>query len=125
MLWVRWPRQVASKGLPLLGVVLLRKREKMEPQWSHCRRETHPYYDLQVKVLRARNIQGKDLLSKADCYVQLWLPTASPTRAQTTVIDNCSDPEIHKSWRWSLFWRTVRCLRPKSSPMESWWLSPV
>nr|KAF6501950.1 phospholipase A2 group IVF [Molossus molossus] len=125
MLWALWPRWLACKELPLLGVVLLRKREKREPQWSHCRRETHPYYDLQVKVLRARNIQGTDLLSKADCYVKLWLPTASPSCAQTRVIDNCSNPEIHKSCRWSLFWRTARCLHLKSSPMVSWWLSPV
>lgn len=37
MLWALWPRGLASKGLPLLGVVLLRKREKRGPQWSHCR----------------------------------------------------------------------------------------
>uniref|UniRef100_G1NTR9 Phospholipase A2 n=1 Tax=Myotis lucifugus TaxID=59463 RepID=G1NTR9_MYOLU len=102
MLWAPWPRGLASKGLPLLGVVLLRKREKRGPQWSHCRRETHPYYDLQVKVLRARNIQGKDLLSKADCYVQLWLPTASPSRAQTKVIDNCSDPEWNETFHYQI-----------------------
>ncbi|XP_070280753.1 cytosolic phospholipase A2 zeta isoform X1 [Myotis yumanensis] len=102
MLWALWPRGLASKGLPLLGVVLLRKREKRGPQWSHCRRETHPYYDLQVKVLRARNIQGKDLLSKADCYVQLWLPTASPSRAQTKVIDNCSDPEWNETFHYQI-----------------------
>ncbi|XP_008141445.2 cytosolic phospholipase A2 zeta [Eptesicus fuscus] len=102
MLWALWPRGLASQGLPLLGVVLLRKREKKGPQWSHCRRETHPYYDLQVKVLRARNIQGKDLLSKADCYVQLWLPTASPTRAQTKVIDNCSDPEWNETFHYQI-----------------------
>ncbi|XP_054421088.1 cytosolic phospholipase A2 zeta [Pteronotus mesoamericanus] len=102
MLWALWPRWPASKGLPLLGVVWLRKRENWGPQWSHWRRETHPSYDLQVKVLRARNIQGSDLLSKADCYVQLWLPTASPSRTQTRVIANCSDPEWNETFHYQI-----------------------
>ncbi|XP_071078056.1 cytosolic phospholipase A2 zeta isoform X2 [Desmodus rotundus] len=102
MLWALWPRWPASKGLPVLGVVWLRRRENRAPQWSHWRRETHPYYDLQVKVLRARNIRGSDLLSKADCYVQLWLPTASPSRAQTRVIANCSDPEWNETFHYRI-----------------------
>ncbi|EQB77553.1 hypothetical protein CB1_000386008 [Camelus ferus] len=64
--------------------------------------ETHPYYDLQVKVLRARNIRGADLLSKADCYVQLWLPTASPSPAQTRVVANCSDPEWNETFNYRI-----------------------
>ncbi|XP_006920650.1 cytosolic phospholipase A2 zeta [Pteropus alecto] len=102
MLWAFWPRWLAGKGLPLLGVMLLRKREKRGSQWSHWQRETHPYYDLQVKVLRARNIQGTDLLSKADCYVQLWLPTASPSRAQTKMVANCSDPEWNETFHYQI-----------------------
>ncbi|XP_069348313.1 cytosolic phospholipase A2 zeta [Eulemur rufifrons] len=100
MLWALWPRWVASKGLPLLGAVLLWKREKRGPQWQ--RRETHPYYDLQVKVLRARNIRRTDLLSKADCYVQLWLPTASPSPAQTRTVANCSDPEWNETFHYQV-----------------------
>lgn len=33
MLWMLWPRWLTGKGLPLLGAVLLRKREKQGPQW--------------------------------------------------------------------------------------------
>uniref|UniRef100_A0A9L0RQQ6 phospholipase A2 n=1 Tax=Equus caballus TaxID=9796 RepID=A0A9L0RQQ6_HORSE len=102
MLWALWPRWLAGKGLPLLGAVLLRKREKREPQWRQWRRETHPYYDLQVKVLRARNIQGTDLLSKPDCYVQLWLPTASPSQAQTRMVANCRDPEWNETFHYRI-----------------------
>ncbi|XP_037690153.1 cytosolic phospholipase A2 zeta isoform X2 [Choloepus didactylus] len=65
-------------------------------------RETHPYYDLQVKVLRARNIRGTDLLSKADCYVQLWLPTASPSPTQTRTVANCSDPEWNEVFHYQI-----------------------
>ncbi|KAK2503712.1 hypothetical protein MC885_005765 [Smutsia gigantea] len=102
MLWRLWSRWLAGKGLPLLGAVLLRKREKQGPQWRPWQRETYPYYDLQVKVLKARNVQGTDLLSKADCYVHLWLPTASPNPAQTRVIANCSDPEWNETFHYKI-----------------------
>ncbi|KAM9646133.1 cytosolic phospholipase A2 zeta isoform 2-T2 [Trichechus inunguis] len=102
MLWALWPGWLAGRGLPLLGAVLQWKREKRGPQWRHWRRETYPYYDLQVKVLRARNIRGTDLLSKADCYVQLWLPTASPNIAQTKMVANCSDPEWNETFHYQV-----------------------
>ncbi|KAF5925521.1 hypothetical protein HPG69_001968 [Diceros bicornis minor] len=102
MLWVLWPRWLAGKGLPVLGAVLLQKKEKRGPQWRQWRWETHPYYDLQVKVLRARNIRGADLLSEADCYVQLWLPTASPSPAQTRVVANCRDPEWNETFHYRI-----------------------
>ncbi|XP_058149977.1 cytosolic phospholipase A2 zeta [Dasypus novemcinctus] len=102
MLRVLWPGWLVGKGLPLLGAVLLQKREKRGPQRRHWRRETHPYYDLQVKVLRARNIRGTDLLSKADCYVQLWLPTASPSPTQTRTVANCSDPEWNETFHYQI-----------------------
>ncbi|XP_013013951.2 cytosolic phospholipase A2 zeta [Cavia porcellus] len=94
-LWAKW---LAGKGLPLLGAVMLQRREKGGSQWKHWQREAHPYYDLQVKVLRARNIQGTDLMSKADCYVQLSLPTASPSPTQTRTVANCSDPEWNETF---------------------------
>nr|XP_048315718.1 cytosolic phospholipase A2 zeta [Myodes glareolus] len=102
MPWTLWPKWLVGKGLPLLGAVLLRKREKRGTRWSHCWRETHPYYDLQVKVLRARNIQHTDLLSKADCYVQLRLPTASPSPSQTRTVTNCSDPEWNETFHYQV-----------------------
>ena len=36
-------------------------------------------------------------VSKADCYVKLWLPTASPSPVQTRVVANCSDPEWNET----------------------------
>ncbi|XP_072868178.1 cytosolic phospholipase A2 zeta isoform X3 [Chlorocebus sabaeus] len=102
MLWALWPRWLAGKMLPLLGAVLLQKREIRGPLRRHWRRETHPYYDLQVKVLRATNIQGTDRLSKADCYVQLWLPTASSSPDQTRTVANCSDPEWNETFHYQI-----------------------
>uniref|UniRef100_A0A8C6YS45 Phospholipase A2 n=1 Tax=Nothoprocta perdicaria TaxID=30464 RepID=A0A8C6YS45_NOTPE len=45
-----------------------------------------------VRVIRARNIHRADVLSQTDCYVSLWLPTASTDKFQTKVIKNCKDP---------------------------------
>ncbi|XP_048188016.1 cytosolic phospholipase A2 zeta [Perognathus longimembris pacificus] len=101
MFWDLWSRWLADKGLPLLGAVLLGKREKRRPKWRHWQ-ETYPYYDLQVKVLKARNIKGTDLLTEADCYVQLWLPTASPSYARTKTVPNCGDPEWNETFHYQI-----------------------
>ncbi|XP_055989946.1 cytosolic phospholipase A2 zeta [Sorex fumeus] len=102
MLWVGWPRWLADQSLPLLGAVLMQKTEKKGLQSRQWRGEVHPYYDLQVKVLRARNIRCMDLLSKADCFVQLRLPTASPDTMQTRTVYNCSNPEWNETFHFRL-----------------------
>uniref|UniRef100_A0A8D2JIY4 Phospholipase A2 n=1 Tax=Varanus komodoensis TaxID=61221 RepID=A0A8D2JIY4_VARKO len=81
------------------GVVLL--IEKGDKKKTTVR-EKHPYYNLTVKILRARNIKGTDLLSKADCYVELSLPTASPIIYRTQVIDNSSDPEWNETFHYRI-----------------------
>ncbi|XP_067414243.1 cytosolic phospholipase A2 zeta-like [Emydura macquarii macquarii] len=93
---------VSPRTLPLLATVLFQKRERKETGLYHWRREKHPYYNLTVKVLRARNIKGTDLLSKADCYVELQLPTASPTTYRTQVVDNSSDPEWNETFKYRI-----------------------
>ncbi|NXN96472.1 PA24E phospholipase, partial [Rhinopomastus cyanomelas] len=51
-----------------------------------------PCFLLTVRVIRARNLHRADVLSQADCYVSLWLPTASANRFQTKPVKNCKDP---------------------------------
>ncbi|NWV56194.1 PA24E phospholipase, partial [Daphoenositta chrysoptera] len=51
-----------------------------------------PCYLLTVRVIRARNIHQADVLSHTDCYVSLWLPTASNDKFQTKAVKNCKDP---------------------------------
>ncbi|NWI09646.1 PA24F phospholipase, partial [Crypturellus soui] len=65
-------------------------------------KETHPYYSLTVKILKARNIHGLDLLSKANCYVAMDLPTASPVTSRTSLIYNCSDPEWNETFNYKI-----------------------
>ncbi|XP_042300911.1 cytosolic phospholipase A2 zeta [Sceloporus undulatus] len=90
---------------PLVAALLLfhrKERRRKDTGLPHWRREKHPYYDLTVKILRARNIKGTDLLSKADCYVELRLPTASPITYRTRVIDNSSDPEWNETFHFKI-----------------------
>ncbi|KAM4690402.1 cytosolic phospholipase A2 zeta-like [Rhinophrynus dorsalis] len=99
---------LSARALPALAAVLFRKnkekelplgRERRPRSW---RKEVHPYYNLRVTVLRARNIHGADLLSKADCYVQLRLPTASACPSRTAVIHNSSDPEWNETFHYRI-----------------------
>ncbi|XP_069064877.1 cytosolic phospholipase A2 delta [Pleurodeles waltl] len=59
---------------------------------------THPYQDevssymLSVRIIRARNIRSADILSKPDCYVKVYLPTASSEKKQTKTIWNSKSP---------------------------------
>ncbi|XP_068017481.1 cytosolic phospholipase A2 epsilon-like [Melanerpes formicivorus] len=47
---------------------------------------------LAVKVIGMRNLRKADLLSHTDCYVKLWMPTASCQEVQTKTVNNCKNP---------------------------------
>ncbi|XP_060684630.1 cytosolic phospholipase A2 zeta-like, partial [Hemiscyllium ocellatum] len=65
-------------------------------------KESHPYYDLSVKILRAKNIVGGDFLRAADCYVSLHLPTASAVDYRTKTIPNTNNPEWNETFTYRL-----------------------
>ncbi|XP_029454495.1 cytosolic phospholipase A2 zeta [Rhinatrema bivittatum] len=98
--------RVPSRALPALAAVLFQSKERKKAAGGRrsltWKWETHPYYNLSVKILRARNIKTTDLLSKADCYVALRLPTASPLTSRTKVIYNCSDPEWNETFHYRI-----------------------
>ncbi|XP_065541500.1 cytosolic phospholipase A2 zeta isoform X3 [Lathamus discolor] len=93
---------IPPRVLPFLAAVLFQRKERKETGFYHRRWEKHPFYNLTVKVLRARNIKGTDLLSKADCYVELKLPTASPTVFRTQVVDNSDNPEWNETFQYRI-----------------------
>ncbi|NXN49124.1 PA24E phospholipase, partial [Rynchops niger] len=47
---------------------------------------------LTVKIMSMRNLRKADLLSQTDCYIRLWLPTASCREARTRTVRNCRNP---------------------------------
>lgn len=42
------------------------------------------------------------LVSKADCYVELKLPTASPVVSRTRVVDNSDNPEWNETFQYRI-----------------------
>ncbi|NWI72209.1 PA24E phospholipase, partial [Dryoscopus gambensis] len=47
---------------------------------------------LSVKIISMRNLRKADLWSQTDCYIKLWLPTASRQEARTRAVRNCRNP---------------------------------
>ncbi|XP_019375484.1 PREDICTED: cytosolic phospholipase A2 delta [Gavialis gangeticus] len=69
-----------------------------EPSASYPQVDAFPTSLLFVKIVRARNMVKADLLSTTDCYVTLWLPTASKEEAKTKTILNSSEPEWNETF---------------------------
>uniref|UniRef100_G1PIV8 Phospholipase A2 n=1 Tax=Myotis lucifugus TaxID=59463 RepID=G1PIV8_MYOLU len=61
-----------------------------------------PCYLLTVRVIRMRNVRQADLVSQTDCYVSLWLPTASHKKLRTRTISNCPNPEWNESFNFQI-----------------------
>ncbi|NXK54221.1 PA24E phospholipase, partial [Chauna torquata] len=57
---------------------------------------------LTVKVICMRNLRKADLLSQTDCYVKLWLPTASHQEARTKTVSNCRNPVWNETFHFMI-----------------------
>ncbi|NXW55642.1 PA24E phospholipase, partial [Eurystomus gularis] len=57
---------------------------------------------LTVKILSVRNLRKADLLSQTDCYVKLWLPTASCREARTRTVRNCRNPVWNETFHFMI-----------------------
>ncbi|NXF79043.1 PA24E phospholipase, partial [Sclerurus mexicanus] len=53
---------------------------------------------LTVKIISMRNVRKADLWSQSDCYVKLWLPTASCREARTRTVRNCRNPAWNETF---------------------------
>ncbi|XP_010181923.1 PREDICTED: cytosolic phospholipase A2 epsilon-like [Mesitornis unicolor] len=49
-----------------------------------------------------RNLRKADLLSQSDCYVKLWLPTASHQEARTRAVCNCRNPVWNETFHFMI-----------------------
>ncbi|XP_074854961.1 cytosolic phospholipase A2 epsilon-like [Carettochelys insculpta] len=86
------PQDVSTKTSPL-GMGQDKERNACTAQgMAGNKAETSPCYLLTVRLIRARNLHWTDALSQSDCYVTLWLPTASAEKFRTKTINNCKDP---------------------------------
>ncbi|NXH75418.1 PA24B phospholipase, partial [Hydrobates tethys] len=59
---------------------------------------------LSVRIIQAKNIKSRDLLTASDCYVRLWLPSASNGKLQTKTIKNSDNPV----WNETFYFRIQR-----------------
>ncbi|XP_066133068.1 cytosolic phospholipase A2 beta [Saccopteryx bilineata] len=57
---------------------------------------------LTIRVLQARGLPSKDLVTPSDCYVTLWLPTASSHRLRTRTVKNSRNPIWNQSFRFRI-----------------------
>ncbi|XP_040189344.1 cytosolic phospholipase A2 delta-like [Rana temporaria] len=48
--------------------------------------------ELTVRIIQAQNIHGADIVTKPDCYVCLWLPTALTDKKRTKTVWNNKNP---------------------------------
>ncbi|KAF1534199.1 Cytosolic phospholipase A2 beta, partial [Eudyptula minor] len=63
-----------------------------------------PIHMLSVRIIQAKNIKSRDLLTASDCYVRLWLPSAANGKLQTKTIKNSDNPV----WNETFYFRIQR-----------------
>ncbi|XP_006066275.2 cytosolic phospholipase A2 epsilon isoform X1 [Bubalus bubalis] len=61
-----------------------------------------PCHLLTVRVIRMKNVRQADVVSLTDCFVSLWLPTASEKRLRTRTISNCRNPEWNETFSFQI-----------------------
>ncbi|NXV16878.1 PA24E phospholipase, partial [Cepphus grylle] len=57
---------------------------------------------LTVRIISMRNLRKADLLSQTDCYIRLWLPTASCREARTRTVRNCRNPVWNETFHFMI-----------------------
>ncbi|XP_063015616.1 cytosolic phospholipase A2 epsilon-like [Melospiza melodia melodia] len=70
----------------------IRRRNPQRPCSAENEPEVPQLRWLSVKIIGMRNLRKADLWSQTDCYVKLWLPTASRQEAKTRTVHNCRNP---------------------------------
>uniref|UniRef100_A0A8D2MPP0 Phospholipase A2 n=1 Tax=Zonotrichia albicollis TaxID=44394 RepID=A0A8D2MPP0_ZONAL len=68
---------------------------------------------LTVKILRVKNARKADLLTLSDCYVTLWLPTASAEKVRTRTIRNSKNPVWNEAFCYKIDRRVKNVLELK------------
>ncbi|XP_032649781.1 cytosolic phospholipase A2 epsilon-like [Chelonoidis abingdonii] len=69
---------------------------------SYQQMEPSPCNLLSVKVIRMKNLRKADLLTQSDCYVSLWLPTASVKKARTKTVKNSKNPVWNETFHFRI-----------------------
>ncbi|XP_037690159.1 cytosolic phospholipase A2 epsilon [Choloepus didactylus] len=72
--------------------------------WVPCASEEtlSPCHLLTVRIIRMKNVRQADTVSQTDCFVSLWLPTASHEKLRTRTISNCANPEWNETFNFQI-----------------------
>ncbi|KAJ8287363.1 hypothetical protein COCON_G00000220 [Conger conger] len=91
---------VGERLLPLISAALLRHQNATpeDPRLRETWRETDPYWNVTVRVLRASHIPKLDFLSESECYISLRLPTATSQTYRTRTIHKTRFPEWNETF---------------------------
>ncbi|XP_071600764.1 cytosolic phospholipase A2 epsilon-like [Heliangelus exortis] len=100
-----FPQHSSSKRSPLENEERKQMMGSVAPSNTDAKQEEmSPYYLLTVRIIKLRNAHQSDFLSQSDCYVSLWLPTASDEKFHTKTIKNCRNPV----WNETFYFRIQR-----------------
>ncbi|XP_042315949.1 cytosolic phospholipase A2 epsilon-like [Sceloporus undulatus] len=64
--------------------------------------EPAPCSLLTVKIIKIKNLRKADLFTQSDCYVNVWLPTASLKRTKTQTVNDTKDPVWNESFHFRI-----------------------
>ncbi|XP_010578356.1 cytosolic phospholipase A2 epsilon-like [Haliaeetus albicilla] len=99
-----FPQHSSSKSSPLENEERKWMMHYVAPSDVDVKEEMSPYSLLTVRIIKLRNAHQADFLSQSDCYVSLWLPSASDEKFHTKTIKDCRNPV----WNETFYFRIQR-----------------
>ncbi|XP_058149976.1 cytosolic phospholipase A2 epsilon [Dasypus novemcinctus] len=79
-----------------------RGAEDRPPTRCASEKKLSPCHLLTVRIIRMKNVRQADIVSQTDCFVSLWLPTASNEKLRTRTISNCPNPEWDEAFNFQI-----------------------
>ncbi|XP_038962444.1 cytosolic phospholipase A2 epsilon isoform X8 [Rattus norvegicus] len=94
-----------------IGEETSQNKQCQKSMWAAARQEgSSPCHLLTVRIISMKNVRQADILSQTDCFVTLWLPTASQKKLRTRTISNCPHPEWNESFTFQIQTRVKNVL---------------
>ncbi|XP_065493139.1 cytosolic phospholipase A2 epsilon-like [Caloenas nicobarica] len=84
------------------GKIGIRRKDHERPYSAEDKPEEPRLCWFTVKIISMRNLRKADLLTLTDCYVKLWLPTASCQEARTRTVRNCRNPVWNETFHFMI-----------------------
>uniref|UniRef100_A0A4X2KC25 Phospholipase A2 n=1 Tax=Vombatus ursinus TaxID=29139 RepID=A0A4X2KC25_VOMUR len=76
--------------------------DSVPPGTCTSEEQLFPCHLLSVRIIRMKNVRQADVLSLTDCFVSLWLPTASHEKQRTRTVSDCRNPEWNETFNFRI-----------------------